>query len=171
MSELALQLIREAKTKKLKSLNLGSCGLTELPPELFELVWLEELVVSNEQWHEEVREEEYVSGKLRKRYKVADLLDGIESPEVRQYDVPIKAFISYSHKDIPCMEALKTALSPLLRSNKVQLWDDGCNWMTGPKEDAAWTEIARGVEKVIQALQKRKQQRAREREMPFGRRE
>ena len=53
MSELALQLIREAKTKKFKSLNLGSCGLTELPMELFELVWLEELVVSNEeQWIE-----------------------------------------------------------------------------------------------------------------------
>ncbi|MCB0578951.1 MAG: hypothetical protein KDD10_06535, partial [Phaeodactylibacter sp.] len=56
MSELALQLIREAKTKKLKSLNLGSCGLTELPRELFELVWLEELVVSNQQWDEEKKE-------------------------------------------------------------------------------------------------------------------
>ena len=77
MSELALKLIYEAKKKNLKSLNLGNCGLTELPRELFELVWLEELVVSNEQWHEEVREEEYVSGKLRKRYKVADLLDAI----------------------------------------------------------------------------------------------
>ena len=42
---------------------------------------------------------------------------------------------------------------------------------TRKKEDTVWTEIARGVEKTIQALQKRKQRQAREREMPFGRRE
>ncbi|MCB0551398.1 MAG: hypothetical protein KDD19_27775, partial [Phaeodactylibacter sp.] len=56
MSELALKLIHEARKKKLKSLNLGNCGLTELPKELFELVWLEELVVSNEYWDEEKEE-------------------------------------------------------------------------------------------------------------------
>lgn len=197
--------------------------------------------------YEKERIEDYFSGKLGKRYKVAGLLNGIESPEVRQYDYPLKAFISYSHQDLPYMEALKTALSPLLRSNKVQIWDDGCllpgepwenkiyqqladadmvfclisqdfiasefcynnelsaalaahrkgekqvipirireclwdkleisqlqglpaQWMAHPKEDAAWTEIARGVEKTIQALQKRKQRQAREREMPFGKR-
>ena len=43
MSELALKLIKEAKEKRLTRLDLGNCGLTELPDELFELTWLEEL--------------------------------------------------------------------------------------------------------------------------------
>ncbi len=43
MSELALKLIAEAKEKRLISLDLGNSGLTELPDELFELEWLEEL--------------------------------------------------------------------------------------------------------------------------------
>ena len=51
MSELALQRIREAKQHRLTRLDLGMCGLTELPDELFELTWLEELYLSNE-WDE-----------------------------------------------------------------------------------------------------------------------
>jgi internalin A len=43
MSELALERIKEAKEKRLTRLDLGNCGLTELPDALFELVWLEEL--------------------------------------------------------------------------------------------------------------------------------
>ena len=50
MSELALKLIREAKQKRLTRLDLGKCGLTEIPEELFELTWLEELVLSNVWW-------------------------------------------------------------------------------------------------------------------------
>ncbi len=48
MSELALQLIREAKATRATRLDLGNCGLEELPEELFELVWLEELVLKND---------------------------------------------------------------------------------------------------------------------------
>ncbi|MBL7818443.1 MAG: hypothetical protein JNL70_25755 [Saprospiraceae bacterium] len=43
MSELALKRIRECKETRSKRLDLGNCGLTELPDELFELTWLEEL--------------------------------------------------------------------------------------------------------------------------------
>jgi internalin A len=43
MSELALQLIREVKEKRLESLDLGNCGLKEVPEELFELTWLRQL--------------------------------------------------------------------------------------------------------------------------------
>lgn len=39
-------------------------------------------------------------------------------------------------------------------------------WMASPKDDAAWTEIAHGVEKAIQALQKKKQREARGRPLP-----
>ena len=51
MSELALQLIREAKEQRLTRLDLGFCGLTTLPEELFELEWLEELIIANH-WFE-----------------------------------------------------------------------------------------------------------------------
>ncbi|MFM2320844.1 MAG: hypothetical protein RLZZ215_3465, partial [Pseudomonadota bacterium] len=51
MSELALQKIREAKEKRLTRLDIGRCGLTEIPEEVFELVWLEELILSNK-WYE-----------------------------------------------------------------------------------------------------------------------
>ena len=43
MSELAHQLIEKEKQEKTGQLDLGRCGLTELPDALFELVWLEEL--------------------------------------------------------------------------------------------------------------------------------
>ena len=51
MSELALKLIREAKETRATRLDLGNCGLKELPKELFELIWLKELILSNE-WYE-----------------------------------------------------------------------------------------------------------------------
>lgn len=47
MSELALRLIEECKKTKSKKLDLGKCGLTEVPVEVGELVWLEELNFSN----------------------------------------------------------------------------------------------------------------------------
>ncbi|MFM9951970.1 MAG: leucine-rich repeat domain-containing protein [Saprospiraceae bacterium] len=46
MSELALQLIAENKKTKAKTLDLGNCGLTEVPEEALECVWIEELVLS-----------------------------------------------------------------------------------------------------------------------------
>jgi internalin A len=56
MSELALQLIRENKAARDRgeaatSLDLGNCGLTELPKELGDCVWLEELVLGDD-WDE-----------------------------------------------------------------------------------------------------------------------
>ena len=45
MSELALKLIREAKRNRATTLELKACSLTELPDELFELVWLENLIL------------------------------------------------------------------------------------------------------------------------------
>lgn len=48
MSQLALNLIRKAKKERLTKLDLGNCGLRELPKELFELVWLEELTLSSQ---------------------------------------------------------------------------------------------------------------------------
>jgi internalin A len=50
MSKLALQLIAENKKTRATRLDLGNCGLTELPLEVLECVWLEELILSNYWW-------------------------------------------------------------------------------------------------------------------------
>ena len=47
----ALKLIAQAKKNRKTRLDLGNCGLTELPDELFELTWLEELILSDS-WSE-----------------------------------------------------------------------------------------------------------------------
>ena len=52
MSELALKLIAENKAKHARGedarvLDLGNCGLTEVPKEVGELNWLEILVLSS----------------------------------------------------------------------------------------------------------------------------
>lgn len=59
MSKLAKYLINKEKKEKTKFLDLGNCGLTDLAlqiPELFELVWLETLVLSN--GYEDLRTQE-----------------------------------------------------------------------------------------------------------------
>ena len=55
MSELALALIAKEKEAKTGSLDLGRCGLTQLPEELFALAHLEELTISNRYWDYEQR--------------------------------------------------------------------------------------------------------------------
>jgi internalin A len=51
MSELALQLIAENKESRDTFLDLGNCGLTEVPAEVRELVWLESLSFASK-WYE-----------------------------------------------------------------------------------------------------------------------
>ena len=51
MSGLALQLIAENKRSRATFLDLGNCGLTEVPAEVGELVWLESLSLASE-WYE-----------------------------------------------------------------------------------------------------------------------
>lgn len=48
MSGLALKRIAKNKKTKARSLDLSDCGLTTLPPELGDCVWLEELILGNE---------------------------------------------------------------------------------------------------------------------------
>ncbi|MEM8527744.1 MAG: hypothetical protein AAGG68_24090 [Bacteroidota bacterium] len=56
MSALALELIQKEKEERTGKLDLGYCGLRELPEELFECVWLEELYLCNAYWDYEQRE-------------------------------------------------------------------------------------------------------------------
>jgi small GTP-binding protein len=73
MSELALQLIAKEKIERTGKLDLGNCGLTDFPEELFELEWLEELnfknVVSykrkiNQGEHESIHHNQIVCAKI-----------------------------------------------------------------------------------------------------------
>jgi internalin A len=59
MSNLALQRIREAKEQRLTRLDIGNCGLTEIPDEVFELTWLEELILSGQWWEYSFEEKKW----------------------------------------------------------------------------------------------------------------
>ncbi len=50
MSKLALQRIAENKKTRATTLDLGNCGLTELPPQALDCVWLETLILSQSWW-------------------------------------------------------------------------------------------------------------------------
>ncbi len=75
---------------------------------------------------EKAGEKEVFVRQLKKRIPVADLLDGVEEPEMREEwtQTPVKAFVSYSHKDMEYLDKLRAALSPLVRLDKLVLWDD-----------------------------------------------
>ncbi|MBK7939965.1 MAG: TIR domain-containing protein [Lewinellaceae bacterium] len=75
---------------------------------------------------EKAGEKEVFVKSLKKRVYIADLLDGVEEPAMRDEveQLPVKAFVSYSHADLEHLKTLKNALSPLIRLNKLQVWDD-----------------------------------------------
>lgn len=53
MSELALRLIAENKRTRATFLDLGNCGLTEVPDEIGDLVWLKDLSFSGNLWEDQ----------------------------------------------------------------------------------------------------------------------
>jgi internalin A len=75
---------------------------------------------------EKAGEKELFVWQVKKKLKVADLLEGIEEAIMRDEveQLPVKAFVSYSHQDLDALKELRTALSPLVRLQKLQLWDD-----------------------------------------------
>lgn len=75
---------------------------------------------------EKAGEKELFVKQLKKRIPIADLLDGVEESTMRDEveQIPIKAFVSYSHIDSEYLKDLRSALAPLIRLQKLQLWDD-----------------------------------------------
>ncbi|MFZ1232204.1 MAG: COR domain-containing protein [Thiofilum sp.] len=75
---------------------------------------------------EAMGDEEFSVGKLKKRFSIADLLDGIEEPQMRDQvaQTPVTAFVSYAHKDAKHLGNMLSAFSPLVRLNKLKLWAD-----------------------------------------------
>lgn len=90
-------------------------------PDNLEFLEYEALVAA-----EKAGEKEIFVWQVKKRLPVADLLDGVEEADMRdEYEqLSVKAFISYSHADLEYLKAFRNALSPLIRLNKLQVWDD-----------------------------------------------
>ena len=88
----------------------------------------EELLVEYEELlgFEAEKEHNYFSGKLKRKFPVKELLNGIESPEYRNRIPGVNIFISYSHQDKAFKEELSKHLMPLVRLNKATIWEDGC---------------------------------------------
>ena len=76
--------------------------------------------------HEEAGENEMFISELKRKVSVSEILDGVEDSSMRDElaQTPVKAFISYSHKDLEGLSELRSALSPLERLNKLTIWDD-----------------------------------------------
>lgn len=77
--------------------------------------------------YEEMGLTDYPVGKLRRKFPVGEMLSGLEAPERRQprRHAPVKAFVSYSHKDAEYKDELVTALAYLSRMEEIELWQDG----------------------------------------------
>ena len=75
---------------------------------------------------EKAGEKDLFVKQLKKRIPLADLLDGVEEPAMRDEveQLPVRAFVSYAHKDLEYLKELRAALAPLMRLQKLQLWDD-----------------------------------------------
>ncbi len=75
---------------------------------------------------EKAGEKEVFVKSLKKRVSIADLLDGVEEPAMRDEveQLPVKAFVSYAHKDLEYLKEMRSALAPLIRLQKLQLWHD-----------------------------------------------
>ncbi|HMQ89086.1 MAG TPA: hypothetical protein PKB07_15925, partial [Flavilitoribacter sp.] len=85
MSESALRLIRENIEKHRRGedaayLDLGRCGLTHLPPELKECVWLETLILSNawEEYHANRKRWEENKSQNEGKSNRIDSIEGVE---------------------------------------------------------------------------------------------
>ncbi|MBK6930458.1 MAG: leucine-rich repeat domain-containing protein [Saprospirales bacterium] len=84
---------------------------------------------------EKAKKEEIFVWQVKKDLKIKDLLDGVEEPAMRDEmeQLPVRAFVSYAHADLEYLKELRNALSPLIRLNRLQLWDDrnidaGAEW-------------------------------------------
>lgn len=67
---------------------------------------------------------EYFSGKLRRKYPVGDLLNGIENPKSREKSNPIRIFVSFSEADNNYQEQFVKHAMPLIRLNKASIWSE-----------------------------------------------
>ncbi len=118
MSELALQLIAENKAKREQGedatyLDLGNCGLTKLPAEIKELVWLETLILGSNWTEYDLQENEWVDqrGSYDGLENSLVSIDGIESlitleKLVISGHARPGSLINFKFRDLSCIRSL-----------------------------------------------------------------
>ncbi len=121
MSELALQLIRKEKEEKTGKLDLGNCGLTDFPEELFDLVWLEELNFCSMFWDN--TQQNYISSSNIGKHNVINSLRLPEKfalfQQLKTLQIGGSVFENWQIIDCSVLEKL-TGLSNLdLSSNQI----------------------------------------------------
>lgn len=120
MSELALQLIRQAKAEGWTTLDLGRTGLRELPEELFELEQLETLIISNVYYF--YKESRWIESKNSgdKNFLKGSLPSGLmQLQQLKHLWIGGDFFIKWEIKEIAALEGL-TGLSTLdLSDNQI----------------------------------------------------
>ncbi|PPK68662.1 TIR domain-containing protein [Methylobacter tundripaludum] len=111
MSELALRLIAENKKTRATFLDLGNCGLTEVPDEIGELVWLEGLSFAGE-WRD--GKQKYESQNTASKNNIAWLSGGFRG--LKQLKRLFLNGVIFGRHDL-------IDLSPLASLNTLQLLD------------------------------------------------
>ncbi|MBL4663581.1 MAG: leucine-rich repeat domain-containing protein [Flavobacteriaceae bacterium] len=74
--------------------------------------------------HDSMGSTHYTSGKLKEKFLVHELLNGVERPETRKEGKPIHIFVSYSSEDKDYKDELIKHLMSLVRLKKVYIWHD-----------------------------------------------
>ncbi|MBC7777197.1 MAG: GTP-binding protein, partial [Phycisphaerae bacterium] len=74
---------------------------------------------------EKAGEKEVFVKSLKKRVTIADLLDGVEEPAMRDEveQLPVKAFVLYADDDLEYLEDLRNGLAVLKRLHNLEIWD------------------------------------------------
>ncbi len=139
MSKLALEIIAKEKKERTGKLDLGKCGLREIPKEVFECDWLTVLILSDEYWDIEIREiiKSVNNGEPNKLTYIPDeiinlnnlhtlRLDGTYENRSEIKDIPnlqhLKnlKILSISYNQITKLENLPSQLNSLyIRSNQI----------------------------------------------------
>lgn len=74
---------------------------------------------------EKAGEKEVFVKSLKKRVSIADLLDGVEEPAMRDEveQLPVKAAVLYADDDMDSLKNLNEALTVLKRLHRLEIWD------------------------------------------------
>ncbi len=130
MSQKALDIIREVKEKRLTRLDLGNCGLTELPPEALECDWVEELILSGNWWQYSFEKKQFARQSSRNK---GDRNNITTLPLLQTHFPDLKNLISNSIQI--------TDLSPLAGLSNLQELDCSNNQITDLSPVAGLTNL------------------------------
>lgn len=115
MSELALKLIRKIKEERATFIDLRNCGLTEIPQELFELEWLEEVNLGV-YFYNSYTQKFQLSKNAYSKNDITNISENIKNLKKLQ-----ALYISYNKiTDISALEGLARLTKLYLYSNQIR---------------------------------------------------